>query len=47
MDTQKTKPAPKEKILKKLLKKLASSETPGRILPAPDKIPGKPITEKH
>ena len=47
MDTQKTKPAPKEKILKKLLKKLVSSETPGRILPAPDKIPGKRATDQH
>jgi hypothetical protein len=47
MEMKKAKNPDKTKTIKKLIQKLFSNESPGRVLPAPDKIPGKPLNDKE
>jgi hypothetical protein len=47
METKKEKSQEKTKTIKQLIQKLFSNESPGWVLPAPDKIPGKPVNDKE
>jgi hypothetical protein len=47
METNKEKSHGKTTTIRKLIQKLFSNESPGRVLPAPDEIPGKPVNDKE